>query len=109
MKLTSYSLIEIVAKHEQDFLDCPKLTYRPCIQERLLTNSLDTALIKIVVGPRRAGKSRLIQHVLQDQVVGYINFEKEQFIGVSANEILDAAKLIGFMQQSQALKVHRAS
>jgi predicted AAA+ superfamily ATPase len=44
-----------------------------------------------VLGPRRAGKSRLIQHALQSRPVGYINFEEEQFIGVTADHILDAA------------------
>ncbi len=47
-----------------------------------------------MTGPRRAGKSRLIQHVLQDRSVGYINFEEEQFLDVSADQILDAAKQI---------------
>jgi len=94
MKSTSYSLQDIIAKHREEFHSFRGLTYWPRTQEKLLTDSLDAQLIKVVIGPRRAGKSRLIQHVLQDRSVGYINFEEEQFLDVSADQILDAAKQI---------------
>jgi predicted AAA+ superfamily ATPase len=94
MKSTSYSLQDIIAKHREEFHSFRGLTYWPRTQEKLLSESLDTQLIKVVIGPRRAGKSRLIQHVLQDRSVGYISFEEEQFLDVSADQILDAAKQI---------------
>ena len=91
MKTASYSLIETISRHRQEFLAFRDLPYWTRTQERVLTDALDSTLIKIVLGPRRAGKSRLIQHALQSRSVGYINFEEEQFIGVSADHILDAA------------------
>jgi predicted AAA+ superfamily ATPase len=91
MKTAIYSLIETISRHRQEFLAFRDLPYWTRTQEQVLIDALDTTLIKIVLGPRRAGKSRLIQHALQSRSVGYINFEEEQFIGVSADHILDAA------------------
>jgi predicted AAA+ superfamily ATPase len=63
-------------------------------QEQELSNALDSGLIKVVLGPRRAGKSRLIQHTLHRRKVGYINFEDEQLLAWDADQILDAAQAI---------------
>jgi predicted AAA+ superfamily ATPase len=65
------------------------LPYSTRTQEQVLTDALDTTLIKIGVGPRRAGKSRLIQHALQRRLLEYLNFEEEQFIGVSTAVYLE--------------------
>jgi len=42
------------------------------------------------MGPRRAGKSRIIQKVLEDTPTAYINFEDEQLTNASTEEIIDA-------------------
>jgi predicted AAA+ superfamily ATPase len=91
MKSTSYSIIETISRHRQEFLGFRELPYWKRTQEKTLADALDSTLIKVVLGPRRAGKSRLIQHALQGREVGYINFEEEQFIGLSADQIIDAA------------------
>jgi len=43
------------------------------------------------MGPRRAGKSRLIQKVLENSEVAYLNFEEEQFTEASGHALIEAA------------------
>jgi uncharacterized protein len=55
---------------------------------------LGTSLIKVVLGPRRAGKSRLIQKILENKKTAYLNFDDESFRGISGDAIIDAAHKI---------------
>jgi predicted AAA+ superfamily ATPase len=53
--------------------------------------SLDTDLIKVIVGPRRAGKSVFALQSLQDIDFAYLNFDDERLAGISDyDEILKA-------------------
>lgn len=91
MNSISYSLFETISRHKNEFYDFQSLPYWRRTQEEALSEALASPLIKVVLGPRRAGKSRLIQHVLRNLPVGYINFEEERFLGESADRILDEA------------------
>jgi uncharacterized protein len=43
---------------------------------------LENNLVKVVVGPRRAGKSRFSAHLLKDKIPAYINFDEESLVKI---------------------------
>ncbi len=55
---------------------------------------LDKNWIKVIVGVRRSGKSTLAHQVLKDRQYGYLNFDDERYIGVSAR---DFNKILQFL------------
>lgn len=91
MNNLTYSLTDLIAKQRAEFLSFRSKPYVPREVEARLRAALTSPLIKIVMGPRRAGKSRLIQKVLEEELVAYINFEEELFSGCTGEEIFDAA------------------
>ncbi len=94
MNTVTYSLEEIIKKQKQEFLNFSQSDYIQRTKEQELRESLNSALIKIVLGPRRAGKSRLIQKVLENDKVAYLNFEEEGFLDASGDKIIEAASII---------------
>ncbi|MEK6862095.1 MAG: ATP-binding protein [Nanoarchaeota archaeon] len=51
--------------------------------ERKVDTKLDNSLIKVIIGPRRAGKSFFALHFLNKQEkFGYVNFDDEQLIEI---------------------------
>jgi predicted AAA+ superfamily ATPase len=44
-------------------------------------SSIDSALIKVVIGPRRAGKSVFALQMLQGREFAYVNFDDERLLG----------------------------
>jgi predicted AAA+ superfamily ATPase len=91
MITTTYSLSDILSKQKQEFLSFAKKKYFIRTKEAELVEALDNSLIKIVLGPRRAGKSRLIQKILEDKKIAYLNFEEELFQKSSGDSIIDTA------------------
>lgn len=76
---------------------------RDTLRERgsILRDGLDTArsaiddgLIKVVIGPRRAGKSVFAMQMLQDREFAYVNFDDERLSGLT-----DFDELLGAMIQ----------
>ncbi len=57
-------------------------------------NSLDDGLIKVVIGPRRAGKSVFALQMLENREFAYVNFDDERLSGLS-----DFDELLGAMAQ----------
>jgi len=56
---------------------------RPYIQRKVGIQLLDNQLIKVVIGPRRAGKSLFAQHLaLEWGSPGYINFDDETLVSL---------------------------
>ena len=57
---------------------------------------LDNALIKVIIGPRRAGKSFFALHFLKKQGnFGYINFDDEEIAGAKDyDEIVEAMNAV---------------
>jgi uncharacterized protein len=94
MNRISYSLRELVAKQKQELLQLQQRPYVPREREGGLREYLLSPLIKVVIGPRRAGKSRLIQKVLEKEDAAYLNFEEEQFKISNGDNIIDAAHSI---------------
>lgn len=53
----------------------------PYIERKANTNKLNNSLIKVIIGPRRAGKSFFALHFLNKlEKFGYVNFDDEQLI-----------------------------
>lgn len=94
MNTISYSISDIILKQKNEFLAFRKKKYYTRDQENSLIRSLDNSLIKIVLGPRRSGKSRLIQKILEDKKVAYLNFEEELFQSSVGDSIIDSANII---------------
>ncbi len=59
-----------------------KESYIPRYQTAELEKMLDNNLIKVILGPRRAGKSFFAIHIFKPQEVAYINFDDENLLKV---------------------------
>jgi len=57
-------------------------------------SSIDDGLIKVVIGPRRAGKSVFALQMLEDRAFAYVNFDDERLSGLT-----DFDELLGAMAQ----------
>jgi uncharacterized protein len=51
--------------------------YIPRMEELVITDYLQTTLIKLITGPRRAGKSVMALQMLKDQNFAYLNFDDD--------------------------------
>ncbi len=58
------------------------------IQGQELKNSLSSSLIKVVAGPRRAGKSTFVLQALKDKNFAYVNFEDELWPHVEDGDLI---------------------
>lgn len=47
-----------------------------------MLKDIDNDLIKVVMGPKRAGKSFFLIHFLKNKKIGYVNFDDENLINV---------------------------
>jgi len=88
------SLKGIIQKQQLEFRE---LSNRKTVPRDLMSRlqaSKKSSLIKVVAGPRRAGKSTLIIQALKDTDFGYINFEDDDLMALAptGDEILSEAK-----------------
>lgn len=84
----SYDALRLVVREQQ--AEANKIQQEPWVERSILKKSqelLDTKWIKVVVGVRRSGKSIFSHQLLKDKKYGYINFDDERFIGLSANDL----------------------
>lgn len=69
-----------------------KEKYIPRYQTARLKKMLDNKLIKVVLGPRRAGKSFFATHTFKPDDAAYLNFDDENLLKVkNYNEIIQSA------------------
>src|SRR5690349_9967570 len=60
-----------------------------------LSNALDSPLVKVITGPRRAGKSTLAFQILAGKRFAYLNFEDDALRAPStSDELIDALKTV---------------
>lgn len=72
-----------------------KETYIPRTQTTELKRIIDNPLIKVVLGPRRAGKSFFSIHAFKPGEVAYVNFDDENLLNVTDyDEIIKSAFMI---------------
>ncbi len=67
--------IIIQQREERDFL--LSLPYIQRFQEKGLASYLQSSLIKLITGPRRAGKSVMALQMLKEYHFAYLNFDDE--------------------------------
>jgi uncharacterized protein len=65
-------------KEEREIL--LRKTYIPRMAEPVISDYLQTTLIKLITGPRRAGKSVMALQLLKDQNFAYLNFDDDLLI-----------------------------
>ena len=87
-------LDEVIQRQQAEFRSFSKRAYYSRTMEGELIKALGSSLIKVVLGPRRAGKSRLIQKILENKKTAYLNFDDESFRGTAGDAIIDAARKI---------------
>jgi hypothetical protein len=62
--------------------------------EKKAKKMLETNLIKVIIGPRRCGKSVLAHRLLKGKKYGYINFDDERLIGIRTNDLNDCLEVL---------------
>lgn len=62
--------------------------------EKKARKMLETNLIKVIIGPRRGGKSVLAHRLLKDKKYGYINFDDERLIGIKTNDLNNCLEVL---------------
>lgn len=88
-------LANLIQKQKAEIPRLIKAAYiRRNISQRVLS-ALDTDSIKVIIGPRRSGKSSLALQILRDKSFAYFNFEDEELnFEFSAEEILSCFEQI---------------
>ena len=81
----TYTLEDSLQRQRAEFHSFSKRPYFARAKEAELLSALGSSLIKVVLGPRRAGKSRLIQKILEEKKIAYLNFDDESFRGISGD------------------------
>lgn len=84
-------LKDIVIKQKQEKEGFSKFQYVSRTQDQFGKKWLDSNLIKVVLGPRRAGKSVFSLMLLKDRPFMYFNFDDEVLVsagGISTNELM---------------------
>ncbi len=62
------------------------------VHRNLTVTISDSTLIKVIIGPRRSGKSFLAMHIIgRKSSCGYVNFDDERFIGIENYDDVIAA------------------
>jgi len=69
-----------------------KKRFREKYIDRNINKKIDNDLIKVIMGPRRAGKSFFAAHFLKNKKFGYVNFDDENLV-----ELKDYDELINIM------------
>jgi len=87
----TYTLEDSLQRQRAEFHSFSKRPYFARAKEAELLSALGSSLIKVVLGPRRAGKSRLIQKILEEKKIAYLNFDDESFRGISGDALMDAS------------------
>ena len=85
-----------VSKQKQDKERLLSLPYVERTKEKEAKKWLNSDLIKVILGPRRAGKSVFALMLLKDQSFAYFNFDDESIPGeekIDLDELMTELKL----------------
>jgi uncharacterized protein len=75
-------LKNIILAQKEEYQDLIKAPYVPREQIKFAQKYLEKDIIKVVLGPRRAGKSVFCAHLVKDKDPAYLNFDNEVLIKV---------------------------
>ena len=62
--------------------------------EDIARESLNSHLIKVIIGVRRSGKSVLAHRILENKKYGYVNFDDERLISVRTKDLNDLLEIL---------------
>lgn len=86
-----YCLIHTIEAHRRERDLALQRTLLPRQLGASLTEALSSRLVKVVTGPRRAGKSTPAFQVLAGECFAYLNFEDDALRGdISGDELVEA-------------------
>jgi len=81
-------LKNIILSQKEEFQNLIKAPYVPREQIKYAEKYLEKDIIKVVLGPRRAGKSVFCAHLVKDKNPAYLNFDNEALIKINDHEDL---------------------
>ena len=74
------------------------LRERKRLIERICFNTyksfLESNQIKVIIGPRRCGKSILASQLLQNKLFAYVNFDDEKLVNLSSDDLNDVLEVL---------------
>lgn len=73
---------EVLLKQKKELGDLLAKQYVDRQQTVYAKKYIENDLVKVVVGPRRAGKSRFSAHLLKDEMPAYVNFDDERLVKI---------------------------
>lgn len=82
------NLSSIIYEHKEEKEQILRKKFVPRIQLDKFKELIGTDLIKVITGPRRAGKSVFTFLSLQDKNFAYINFDDEEIINSKSDQLL---------------------
>lgn len=81
-------LKDTILAQKEEFKNLIKSPYVIREQTKTALKFLDKDIIKVVLGPRRAGKSVFCAHLIKDKQAAYLNFDDEKLIKIQDYDIL---------------------
>ena len=81
-------LKNIILSQKEEFQNLIKAPYVQREQIKYAEKYLEKDIIKVVLGPRRAGKSVFCAHLVKDKNPAYLNFDNEALIKINDHEDL---------------------
>lgn len=73
-------LKDVLLRQKKDFEDLLKRPYVERDKTRQAGRNIESDLVKIVIGPRRAGKSIFSAHLFKNKMPAYVNFDEESLV-----------------------------
>lgn len=73
-------LKDILTRQKMDFEDLLKRSYVERDKTAETRKNIENDLVKVVLGPRRAGKSVFSVHLFKDKMPAYVNFDEESLV-----------------------------
>lgn len=83
-------LLKIVKDQREELRVYERQKYVVREAEKISRSFLTSKLIKVVMGPRRAGKSTLAYHLIRNKKFAYLNFDDERLFPFTPDEALSA-------------------
>ncbi|MES2274084.1 MAG: ATP-binding protein [Chlamydiota bacterium] len=85
--LSYEALRQVVIEQQEEIIRFKNLPWIERDKTREILDVIDKNWVKVIMGIRRCGKSVMGHQALKDKLYGYLNFDDERLIGVSAGDL----------------------
>jgi predicted AAA+ superfamily ATPase len=92
--MTLNTIQKEVLNQKEEFVQMRNKDFLPRKIDALASDFLSSPLIKVILGPRRAGKSTFCIQALKNKEVAYLNFDNQILSKASHQDILESLKEI---------------